>query len=171
MADNGASVSYGNVSIVYDFSDPLVKRELGADFAYGNVSTVYEFSDPLIRRELGADFAYGNVSTVYEFSDPLIRRELGADFSYGNVSTVYEFSDPLIKRDISATQITIAPDNGSAINTGAGKTQTIFYKMEGYRPNTQDYEYWISQNTPSNSNPSGQPIQNIRIVSQWIVYS
>jgi hypothetical protein len=57
----------------------------------------------------------------------------------------------------------------SASTLSNGSQVTIYYEMQGYRPNTSDFETWVVTGTPSTSNPSGQPIQNVRIISSWVI--
>lgn len=42
-----------------------------------------------------------------------------------------------------------------------------YYKMQGYNPITQEYEFWHCQGTPLMNPPSGHTLENVSIVTSW----
>lgn len=48
-------------------------------------------------------------------------------------------------------------------------SSVTYYRMEAYNTITNSIESWTAIGAPNNSNPSGQPIQNVRIAGKWII--
>lgn len=48
------------------------------------------------------------------------------------------------------------------------KEQTVHYRMRGYRPEKDAFEYWTCDGAPDKNNPSGEPIQDVVVVSRWV---
>lgn len=42
-----------------------------------------------------------------------------------------------------------------------------YYKLQGWNPLTQKYEFWHSMNVPLTDPPSGNALQNISVIGTW----
>ena len=66
-----------------------------------------------------------------------------------------------------------ALDIPSILDAELNSTVTIttgyntYYKLQGWNPITQKYEYWHCMGTPLVNPPSGNALENVSIVSTW----
>ena len=42
-----------------------------------------------------------------------------------------------------------------------------YFKLQGFNPNTGQYEIWHCMNTPVFTPPSGDNLQNVSVISTW----
>jgi hypothetical protein len=65
---------------------------------------------------------------------------------------------------LSLSNIQISTFNSTALIT---TTFNTYYKMRGYNPITQQYEYWHCMGQPLLSSPNGHSLINITIIDSW----
>lgn len=162
MADLGPSISF--------FSSNGTPAT-GAPFD-GSGSSFYGFSFPPSENPQTVDYATSSFDLTFLPVSDIVTVELTSlDFSVASGGTLFQgafFSlASYEKKDHGTTyQLGFLPPV-IVTSLPSGTSQTRYYRMAAYRTIQQDTEVWTAVGSPNNTNPSGQPIANVRVLFEW----